>query len=363
MSNWIKRNGYLSTAEMQNNALIIYAYLKAKGWSINAISGMLGNMQTESTINPAIWQSLIEGAGGGGGFGLVQWTPWTNFTDWADANGYEWTDGNAQLKWIDEQTAAVGQWIATSSYNFSFSDFKTSTETPEYLASAFLKNFERAGVEKEEARRTQARTWYNFLVENGEETNQNAKIIESAVNWAIGIANDDTHGYDQTHRDSPDYDCSSLTFHAYQQAGLDVIGEGNGTYYTGNLRSCFVKQGFEAIPYESGMELVKGDVILNESHHVVIYIGNNQVVNAGSNENGGYTGGQTGDQTGKEIYIRSMYEYPTGGWDYVLRLPVSGDIPDIPDEPDEPDPPEPPHHIPTTKLSKLLLYAVATDLF
>ena len=163
---WIKGNRYLSTAEMQNNALIVKAYLAEKGWSLNAIAGLLGNMESESTINPGIWQSLIEGSGGGGGYGLVQWTPWTNYTNWADSHGYSWDDGNAQLKWIDEETVSFGQWIPTSSYNFSFNNFKVSLESPEYLASAFLKNFERAGVEVEEERRSQARTWFTFICSN-----------------------------------------------------------------------------------------------------------------------------------------------------------------------------------------------------
>lgn len=163
---WIKGNRYLSSSEMQNNAQMVNTYLSARGWSKNAIAGILGNMQSESGINPGIWQSLNEN-NMSGGFGLVQWTPATNFTDWADNNGYSWDDGNAQLKWIDEMTVSVGQWIPTSSYNFSFSTFKTSSESPEYLASAFLKNFERAGVEVEEERRTQARSWFNFLSESG----------------------------------------------------------------------------------------------------------------------------------------------------------------------------------------------------
>lgn len=168
MAEWVKGNRYLSESEQKNNAKIIYSYLKGKGWSINAICGMLGNMQSESTINPAIWQSLIVGSGGGGGFGLVQWTPYTNFTNWADSHGYEWEDGNAQLKWIDEVTVSFGQWIKTSSYNISFDDFKKSTNTVEWLASAFLKNFERAGVEVEGTRRTQARAWFNYLSESGD---------------------------------------------------------------------------------------------------------------------------------------------------------------------------------------------------
>lgn len=127
---WIKGNRYLNETEMQNNTQIIRAYLVSKGWSLNAIAGLLGNMESESTMNPGIWQSLNEG-NLSGGFGLVQWTPATNFTDWADNQGYSWEDGNAQLKWIDEETVSFGQWIATEDYNLSFEEFKTSSETPE----------------------------------------------------------------------------------------------------------------------------------------------------------------------------------------------------------------------------------------
>lgn len=64
----------------------------------------------------------------------------------------------------NEQTDTIKiKWIKTSAYNLTWSQFKTSTETPEYLASAYLKNFERAGVEEEEARRQYARSWYDFL--------------------------------------------------------------------------------------------------------------------------------------------------------------------------------------------------------
>lgn len=159
---WISGNRYLSQIEMDNNALIVTSYLLSKGWTLNAIAGLLGNMESESTINPGIWQSLTEG-NMSGGFGLVQWTPATNFTNWADGLGFSWSDGNAQLQWIDEQTTLFGQWIKTDVYPLSFEEFKTSTETPQYLASAFLKNFERAGVEVENERRSQAYEWYLFI--------------------------------------------------------------------------------------------------------------------------------------------------------------------------------------------------------
>ena len=162
MAGWIYGNRYLSQSEMENNAKLVQSFLLSRGWTNNAIAGVLGNMQSESGINPGIWQSLNEG-NYSGGYGLVQWTPATNYIDWANANGYSITDGNAQLLWIDTQTTVVGQWIKTTNYNISFADFKKSTLSPEYLASAFLSNFDRPKVELHEQRQGQARTWYNYI--------------------------------------------------------------------------------------------------------------------------------------------------------------------------------------------------------
>ena len=158
----ISGNKYLSQEEMENNAKEIYTYFKDKGWTLNAIAGVLGNMQQESTINPGLWQSLKE-YNYSGGFGLVQWTPATKYTNWAVANGYAIDDGTGQMYWIDQLAESTGEWIKTSAYNLTWEQFKSSTETPEYLCSAFLKNFERAGVEAEETRKEYARKWYDFL--------------------------------------------------------------------------------------------------------------------------------------------------------------------------------------------------------
>lgn len=157
---WIKGNRYLSIGEMQNNAQIIFNTLLSKGWTKNAIAGMLGNMQKESTINPGIWQNLNPNPLLG--WGLVQWTPSTNFTDWAAANGYANDDGDAQLLWIDTVTASVGQWIPTTQYPETFGEFKVSTQTPEYLADCFLKNFERPKEIDQPDRQQYARYWFDW---------------------------------------------------------------------------------------------------------------------------------------------------------------------------------------------------------
>ena len=55
------------------------------------------------------------------------------------------------------------QWIATSSYNYSFYEFTQSTDTPYNLALAFLANYERPAEPNQPARGTQAEFWYQYL--------------------------------------------------------------------------------------------------------------------------------------------------------------------------------------------------------
>ena len=159
-------NRYLTREEMTVNANYIYDYLSGKGWSKNAIAGMLGNMETESTINPGIWQSLDEG-NMDMGFGLVQWTPASKYISWATDNGYLRNDINGQLDRLQYEIDNQLQWIPTSDYPLSFGDFKTSTETPEYLAQAFLRNYERPKDQTQPNRSTQARFWFDLLEGGG----------------------------------------------------------------------------------------------------------------------------------------------------------------------------------------------------
>jgi murein DD-endopeptidase MepM/ murein hydrolase activator NlpD len=155
-------NRFLSMEEMTVNAEYILSFLTSRGWTKNAVAGMLGNMQTESTINPAIWQNLDSG-NMSMGFGLVQWTPASKYTNWADSNGYAWTDIDGQLTRFQYEINNNLQWISTSSYPISFGEFKVSTDTPENLAQAFLLNYERPADQTQPDRSKQARYWYDTL--------------------------------------------------------------------------------------------------------------------------------------------------------------------------------------------------------
>lgn len=159
---WITGNRYLTDAEEENNAYMFLYAMSGYGWTLNAIAGALGNIESESGINPGIWQNLYPTPSNG--YGLVQWTPSTNYTNWAEQNGYAIDDGEGQCYWIANVTVTAGQWIGTPEYPITFDTFTSSTESPEYLASAFLHNFERpADFSTEETRREQAHKWYDFL--------------------------------------------------------------------------------------------------------------------------------------------------------------------------------------------------------
>jgi hypothetical protein len=156
-------NRYLTQDEMTVNAQYILDYLLAKGWTKNAICGMLGNMQTESTINPAIWQGLNSG-NMSGGFGLVQWTPASKYIDWANSNGLTYTEMDSNLKRILYEVDNNIQWIDGS---MTFKQFTQSTDTAYNLAMKFISAYERPADPNQPNRGTQADYWYNNLTASG----------------------------------------------------------------------------------------------------------------------------------------------------------------------------------------------------
>lgn len=162
----------LSTKEMETNARYIFSYLSAKGWTVNAISGLLGNLENESAINPGRWEG--NNVGTGPGYGLVQWTPYTKYTDWCAGQGFsDPSEMDANLARIIYELENNLQFYATDDYPMTFKDFTKSTETPYKLACAFAWNYERSwtvlyGTEAEKEALRQLRggdadKWYQFL--------------------------------------------------------------------------------------------------------------------------------------------------------------------------------------------------------
>lgn len=161
----------LSKLEMQANATYIRNYLSNKGWSLNSICAILGNMQAESSINPGRWQADNVGVTALG-YGLVQWTPSTNYTEWATSNGFDdYSEMDTNLARIVYEVENNLQWIKTDVYPITFDQFATGkisfVELPlYYLTEAFLINYERPADQSnsvKEYRTSLANYWFNYL--------------------------------------------------------------------------------------------------------------------------------------------------------------------------------------------------------
>ena len=186
---WISGNRYLSQSEMENNALEFRAavFSRLPTATVNGVAAILGNMQTESTINPGIWENLSPFDPAYGGYGLVQWTPWTKYSDWAGAgwedNGAKEVERIVQYEAIDYPNT---QWF----YNvdaptiglpidppLTLLQLLESSNDPAILAKYFLAYYEHPGslTASHEARSAQARAWYDFL--NGQPYHSDARTL------------------------------------------------------------------------------------------------------------------------------------------------------------------------------------------
>ncbi len=121
-------------------------------------------------------------------------------------------------------------------------------------------------------------------------------------------------GYCQEHRwniyEGGEADCSSLVIHCLQEAGFDT----GSASYTGDMSDNLCARGWVRVPNDGNPQ--RGDILLNDVHHVAVYIGDGLVCQASRNENHGANGGQPGDQDGWETNTRNYYDYP---WNCYLR--------------------------------------------
>ena len=121
-------------------------------------------------------------------------------------------------------------------------------------------------------------------------------------------------GYCQEHRydiyEGGECDCSSLVIHCLQEAGFDT-GDAS---YTGNMSEELCARGWVRCANDGNPQ--RGDILLNDSHHVAVYIGGGLLCQASRNENHGANGGQPGDQDGYETNTRAYYDFP---WTCYLR--------------------------------------------
>lgn len=134
--------------ERLGNARYICNYLRslatAKRWTTNAICATLGNMEAESGMTPGRWEIAGDTQKG---FGLVQWTPSTKFTD-ALTSGQSKTDIDVQLKRIQaEVDGTYEQWLSQKhSPQMTFKQYTQSSKTVSVLAEYFLRCYENPNI-------------------------------------------------------------------------------------------------------------------------------------------------------------------------------------------------------------------------
>lgn len=170
--------------KQKNNAACIFSYFYFKGWTINAIAGMCGNIMEESRFNPALLEQHLSLPRELLGTGLVQWTPWPRDGSVLNplhvvfnALGYSWDDysnGTYQCDAIyaefEQATGAHDygidpQWyisLAPSQYRMEWADYVKSTQEPGYLASVWEACYERPQNVHPE-RQEYARKWFEIL--------------------------------------------------------------------------------------------------------------------------------------------------------------------------------------------------------
>lgn len=173
---WAHARFTVHGTEQNTNALFIASYLRGKGWTDNAIAGILGNMQSESGINPGAYYGYSDFSAVS--FGIVQWDPTSKYQNWHDDRypGIIYEHLGCQLERILYELEEGIQYYKTDKFPLTFREFSTSNETPGYLAKAFVRNYERPAsilygtAEEQEAtysqRANQANYWYEYITGN-----------------------------------------------------------------------------------------------------------------------------------------------------------------------------------------------------
>ena len=135
-------------------------------------------------------------------------------------------------------------------------------------------------------------------------------IIDTAIQWAVNIANDNSYKYvwGGWGKASGGYDCGHFVIDAYTQAGINV--KGAGATSTNNMAKVFIQCGFKDVKNQvnlsTGAGLLKGDVLLNSVKHAALVQRD---------------GGTTIEAWCTKGGIVADKAYRNDGWDYVLRYP------------------------------------------
>ena len=168
----------LNQAAMQENVKVIAPIMLSRGYSRNAIAAMLGNWESECTLNPNWPEKSGFPSNREGGFGFPQWTDWGNKIGWyADQLGVQYNTSDTNpiseiefeldyhefectkgLKGTGKKT-----WYAKHGYNYTWTNFRVSLDSPSELAKAYYWQYERSTAWTVGTRAKQAEKWFEFI--------------------------------------------------------------------------------------------------------------------------------------------------------------------------------------------------------
>lgn len=176
---WCELNVYFSSTDVRildpeqvqiDNMNVIHSFFRKKGWTHNAISGMLGNLMVESTVNPWLfqnrsldWSQPAAILADNGGMGLTQWTPCRKYYQWALDENLPPDSGQTMLARIVYEYLNNLQWSLDNYGQHTWDDFITSTETPAILADVWCWAYERPATPDMQQRVANAEWCYNNI--------------------------------------------------------------------------------------------------------------------------------------------------------------------------------------------------------
>lgn len=327
---------------------LVWTYLKEAGMTDAGAAGMMGNMQAESgiianrvevlllnrlaerglfysdkTYTAAVDSGKISRAeflnplpGKQYGYGLCQWTSPSRkagLYDMCKTKGVSIGDLRTQLGFLVKELAAsyMSVWTVLTTTG----DVRTASDT-------VLMKFEIPGDVSSKIKEQR----YGYSMKYFNEYHGTVGAVESYVRFMEAVAADQSHGYSQENRwGNPDYDCSSLTITALEQAGIPA--KTAGATYTGNLAGVLQKLGFTDVKascnLSTGAGMARGDILMYHKSgnigHVAVYAGNGKIVHARGKS---YGSPAPGDQ-GTEIAVTA---YNNPGWQYVFRYSGSAPV-------------------------------------
>jgi DNA polymerase III alpha subunit (gram-positive type) len=130
----------------------------------------------------------------------------------------------------------------------------------------------------------------------------NSPKLEKFIQIMVALCNDNSHGYSQSNRWGPDFDCSSSIIYSLRMAGFSI--NANSTH---DLGQALASAGWVQVSSPS-----RGDIELDPSSHVEMSLGGNMA--AGFHKDYGHP--ETGDQNGREASVGNNWRSYPQYWHY-----------------------------------------------